>query len=188
MKRISKKALFMMVGFSSIVLIALIMLYVKRVISGTALDILALISFIPFLLLFIPHEKEEIWKGTVVPNWLPRTKESTAFEAAAAFILIIAWIIALTSRNGELHVLALITLAVIVTLTLAYSTMGWVYGRGRVDSMKQCLINARLNRIVAVETSLFAMLSVIPGVDKAVIIAFIVVAVLAYICASVINK
>lgn len=188
MKQINKKALFMMVGFSSIILIALIILYVKGVISGTALDILALIAFIPFLLLFIPHEKEDIWRGTKVPNWLPRTKESTAFEATSAFILIIAWIIALTSHNGELHILALITLAVIAYLALAYCTMGWFYGRRRTNDMKQCLINARLNRIVAVETALFGMLTVIPGVDKAVIITFIVIAILVYICVSIINK
>lgn len=178
-----------------------ILFFALGLISGTVFGITALISaplaIIPFLLIYAPDEVAEIWKDSNLAssNWLPRTKESTMFEVASAFILIISWVILLVSHNKELEMLVVVTVVVIALLITAYNAKwSWFHNRWswpnlKEDNMKQCLIRARLYRIFAVELALFGMLSLIPGVDEIfVMVAFLVMAIITYIGAFIINK
>lgn len=197
MKRIDRKTLLIMAVLGTIVLVAdIVLFFALEAISGTAFGITALISaplaVIPFLLFYAPDEMGEIWKDSDFErsNWLPRTKESTLFEAAAALILIILWAIVLASHTKELEMPVLITVVVIALLISAYNANSGRYSiwRGK-KNMKQSLIRARLTRIVAVVIALFGMLSLIPGVNTIFVgVAFFVIVILTYIGAFVINK
>ena len=197
MKRIDRKTLLIMAVLGTIVLVAdIVLFFALEAISGTAFGITALISapraVIPFLLFYAPDEMKSIWKDSDFErsNWLPRTKESTLFEAATALILIILWAIVLASHTKELEMPVLITVVLIALLISAYNANSGRYSiwRGK-KNMKQSLIRARLTRIVAVVIALFGMLSLIPGVNTIFVgVAFFVIVILTYIGAFVINK
>ena len=197
MKLPGRKTLLIIAVIGTMALIAdCILFFAAEAISGTAFGVTALISaplaVIPFLLLYAPDEMEEIWKdsGFVKRNWLPRTKESTLFEAASAIILIIAWVIAWASHYEPMVHLMTITVLVISFLISAYNTRSrWNFRWTRNNHMLQIRMHSRLSRIMAVEVAFFGLLFLIPGSDKTfVTVAFLVIAILTYVGAFILNK
>lgn len=183
MKPINKKTLISVAVLGSIVLIAdIILFFALEAISGTAFGITALLSapfaIIPLMFLFAPAEMEVFLKDSMIVKngWLTRTKESTMFEIASALILICAWIIALATHSKEIIPLFISSVIVIGMLVKAYSKTPSALSLWSIWSatnMEQLLMRARYLRVLAVETALFALLIVCPGVNFNIIIGIL---------------
>lgn len=183
MKPINKKMLISVAVLGSIVLIAdIILFFALEAISGTAFGITALLSapfaIIPLMFLFAPAEMEVFLKDSMIVKngWLPRTKESTLFEIASALILICAWIIALATHSKEIIPLFISSVIVIGMLVKAYSKTPSALSLWSIWSatnMEQLLMRARYLRVLAVETALFGLLIVCPGVNFNIIIGIL---------------
>ena len=158
---------------AAIVLIAdFILLLAVGAISGTVFGITALISgplaIIPMMFLIAPDEMEKQWNNADIARhgFLPRTKESTLFEVASAFILIASWIVAIARPNEDIYIICVVTFCVIALLFSAYFTNKWTFGMIASDNMQQLQTRARFKRIIAVETALYGLLTVIPGINQ----------------------
>ena len=158
---------------AAIVLIAdFILLLAVGAISGTVFGITALISgplaIIPMMFLIAPDEMEKQWNNADIARhgFLPRTKESTLFEVASAFILIASWIVAIARPNEDVYIICVVTFCVIALLFSAYFTNKWTFGMIASDNMQQLQTRARFKRIIAVETALYGLLTVIPGINQ----------------------
>ena len=184
MKPINKKTLIWIAALGAMVLIAdIILFFALEAISGTAFGVTAILSapfaIIPLLFLYAPDEMEVIIKGSILDHdgWLPRTKESTLFEAASALILIITWVIAYATHNLESVAPLISTLVAIILLITAYFKRKTMYSFRLTLNMRQILIQARLSRILAVVTALFGMVAVCPGINTSVLpVVYIILA------------
>ena len=186
MKPTNKKIILTVAILATIVLVADFILFLAaEAISGTVFGITALISaplsIVPMMFLIAPGEMREAVNNSNFARQgiLPRTKESTLFEAASALILVASWVIVLARYAEGLYFIAGIdTICVIALLVTAYFTEKWTFGIIASDSMQQLQIRARFRRIMAVELALYCLLTVIPGVNQtfvnwAIIILFI---------------
>jgi hypothetical protein len=173
MKPTNRKIWLTVAIVAAIVLIAdFILLLAVGAISGTVFGITALISgplaIIPMMFLIAPDEMEKQWNNADIARqgFLPRTKESTVFEIASAFILIASWAVAIARPNEEIYIIYVVTFCVIALLISAYFTNKWTFGMIASDNMQQLQIRARFKRIIAVETALYGLLTVIPGINQ----------------------
>lgn len=113
---------------------------------------------------------------------MPRTKESTLFEVASAFILIASWIVAIARPNEDIYINCVVTFCVIALLFSAYFTNKWTFGMIASDNMQQLQIRARFKRIIAVETALYGLLTVIPEINQTFVNwAFLLLAILSIV-------
>lgn len=173
MKPTNRKIWLTVAIVAAIVLIAdFILLLAFGAISGTVFGITALISgplaIIPMMFLIAPDEMKKQWNNADIARqgFLPRTKESTVFEIASAFILIASWVVAIARPNEEIYIIYVVTFCVIALLISAYFTNKWTFGMIASDNMQQLQIRARFKRIIAVETALYGLLTVIPGINQ----------------------
>ena len=173
MKPTNRKIWLTVAIVAAIVLIAdFILLLTVGAISGTVFGITALISgplaIIPMMFLIAPDEMEKQWNNADIARhgFLPRTKESTLFEVASAFILIASWIVAIARPNEDIYIICIVTFCVIALLFSAYFTNKWTFGMIASDNMQQLQTRARFKRIIAVETALYGLLTVIPGINQ----------------------
>ena len=173
MKPTNRKIWLTVAIVAAIVLIAdFILLLAFGAISGTVFGITALISgplaIIPMMFLIAPDEMEKQWNNADIARhgFLPRTKESTLFEIASAFILIASWVVAIARPNEEIYIIYVVTFCVIALLISAYFTNKWTFGMIASDNMQQLQTRARFKRIIAVETALYGLLTVIPGINQ----------------------
>ena len=173
MKSTNRKIWLTVAIVAAIVLIAdFILLLAVGAISGTVFGITALISgplaIIPMMFLIAPDEMEKQWNNADIARqgFLPRTKESTLFEVASAFILIASWIVAIARPNEDIYIICVVTFCVIALLFSAYFTNKWTFGMIASDNMQQLQTRARFKRIIAVETALYGLLTVIPGINQ----------------------
>ena len=173
MKPTNRKIWLTVAIVAAIVLIAdFILLLAVGAISGTVFGITALISgplaIIPMMFLIAPDEMEKQWNNADIARqgFLPRTKEATLFEVASAFILIASWIVAIARPNEDIYIICVVTFCVIALLFSAYFTNKWTFGMIASDNMQQLQIRARFKRIIAVETALYGLLTVIPGINQ----------------------
>ncbi len=173
MKPTNRKIWLTVAIVAAIVLIAdFILLLAFGAISGTVFGITALISgplaIIPMMFLIAPDEMKKQWNNADIARqgFLPRTKESTVFEIASAFILIASWVVAIAHPNEEIYIIYVVTFCVIALLISAYFTNKWTFGMIASDNMQQLQIRARFKRIIAVETALYGLLTVIPGINQ----------------------
>ena len=173
MKPTNRKIWLTVAIVAAIVLIADFILFLAAgAISGTVFGITALISgplaIIPMMFLIAPDEMEKQWNNADIARhgFLPRTKESTLFEVASAFILIASWIVAIARPNEDIYIICVVTFCVIALLFSAYFTNKWTFGMIASDNMQQLQIRARFKRIIAVETALYGLLTVIPGINQ----------------------
>lgn len=173
MKPTNRKIWLTVAIVAAIVLIAdFILLLAFGAISGTVFGITALISgplaIIPMMFLIAPDEMKKQWNNADIARqgFLPRTKESTVFEIASAFILIASWAVAIARPNEEIYIIYVVTFCVIALLISAYFTNKWTFGMIASDNMQQLQIRARFKRIIAVETALYGLLTVIPGINQ----------------------
>ena len=168
MKPTNRKIWLTVAIVAAIVLIAdFILLLAYGAISGTVFGITALISgplaIIPMMFLIAPDEMKKQWNNADIARqgFLPRTKESTVFEIASAFILIASWAVAIARPNEDIYIIYVVTFCVIALLISAYFTNKWTFGMIASDNMQQLQIRARFKRIIAVETALYGLLTVI---------------------------
>ncbi len=112
MKPTNRKIWLTVAIVAAIVLIAdFILLLAFGAISGTVFGITALISgplaIIPMMFLIAPDEMKKQWNNADIARqgFLPRTKESTVFEIASAFILIASWVVAIARPNEEIYII-----------------------------------------------------------------------------------
>ena len=173
MKPTNRKIWLTVAIVAAIVLIAdFILLLAVGAISGTVFGITALISgplaIIPMMFLIAPDEMEKQWNNADIARhgFLPRTKESTLFEVASAFILIASWIVAIARPNEDIYIICVVTFCVIALLFSAYFTNKWTFGMIASDNMQQLQTRARFKRIIAVETALYGLLTVIPEINQ----------------------
>ena len=173
MKSTNRKIWLTVAIVAAIVLIADFILFLAAgAISGTVFGITALISgplaIIPMMFLIAPDEMEKQWNNADIARhgFLPRTKESTLFEVASAFILIASWIVAIARPNEDIYIICVVTFCVIALLFSAYFTNKWTFGMIASDNMQQLQTRARFKRIIAVETALYGLLTVIPGINQ----------------------
>ena len=173
MKPTNRKIWLTVAIVAAIVLIAdFILLLAFGAISGTVFGITALISgplaIIPMMFLIAPDEMKKQWNNADIARqgFLPRTKEATLFEVASAFILIASWIVAIARPNEDIYINCVVTFCVIALLFSAYFTNKWTFGMIASDNMQQLQIRARFKRIIAVETALYGLLTVIPGINQ----------------------
>ncbi len=173
MKSTNRKIWLTVAIVAAIVLIAdFILLLAVGAISGTVFGITALISgplaIIPMMFLIAPDEMEKQWNNADIARqgFLPRTKESTLFEVASAFILIASWIVAIARPNEDVYIICVVTFCVIALLFSAYFTNKWTFGMIASDNMQQLQTRARFKRIIAVETALYGLLTVIPEINQ----------------------
>ena len=173
MKPTNRKIWLTVAIVAAIVLIAdFILLLAYGAISGTVFGITALISgplaIIPMMFLIAPDEMKKQWNNADIARqgFLPRTKESTVFEIASAFILIASWVVAIARPNEEIYIIYVVTFCVIALLISAYFTNKWTFGMIASDNMQQLQIRARFKRIIAVETALYGLLTVIPEINQ----------------------
>ena len=173
MKPTNRKIWLTVAIVAAIVLIAdFILLLAFGAISGTVFGITALISgplaIIPMMFLIAPDEMKKQWNNADIARqgFLPRTKESSVFEIASAFILIASWAVAIARPNEEIYIISVVTFCVIALLFSAYFTNKWTFGMIASDNMQQLQIRARFKRIIAVETALYGLLTVIPGINQ----------------------
>ena len=173
MKPTNRKIWLTVAIVAAIVLIAdFILLLAFGAISGTVFGITALISgplaIIPMMFLIAPEEMKKQWNNADIARqgFLPRTKESTVFEIASAFILIASWAVAIARPNEEIYIIYVVTFCVIALLFSAYFTNKWTFGMIASDNMQQLQIRARFKRIIALETALYGLLTVIPGINQ----------------------
>lgn len=173
MKPTNRKIWLTVAIVATIVLIAdFILLLAVGAISGTVFGITALISgplaIIPMMFLIAPDEMKKQWNNADIARqgFLPRTKESTLFEVASAFILIASWIVAIARPNEDVYIICVVTFCVIALLFSAYFTNKWTFGMIASDNMQQLQTRARFKRIIAVETALYGLLTVIPGINQ----------------------
>ena len=173
MKPTNRKIWLTVAIVAAIVLIAdFILLLAFGAISGTVFGITALISgplaIIPMMFLIAPDEMKEALSNANIAQlgFLPRTKESTMFEIASAFILIASWIVAIARPNEDIYINCVVTFCVIALLFSAYFTNKWTFGMIASDNMQQLQTRARFKRIIAVETALYGLLTVIPGINQ----------------------
>ena len=173
MKPTNRKIWLTVAIVAAIVLIAdFILLLAVGAISGTVFGITALISgplaIIPMMFLIAPDEmKKQLNNADIArQGFLPRTKESTLFEVASAFILIVSWIVAIARPNEDVYIICVVTFCVIALLFSAYFTNKWTFGMIASDNMQQLQTRARFKRIIAVETALYGLLTVIPGINQ----------------------
>ena len=173
MKPTNRKIWLTVAIVAAIVLIAdFILLLAFGAISGTVFGITALISgplaIIPMMFLIAPDEMKKQWNNADIARqgFLPRTKEATLFEVASAFILIASWAVAIARPNEEIYIIYVVTFCVIALLISAYFTNKWTFGMIASDNMQQLQIRARFKRIIAVETALYGLLTVIPGINQ----------------------
>lgn len=184
MKPINKKTLIWIAALGAMVLIAdIILFFALEAINGTAFGVTAILSapfaIIPLLFLYAPAEMEVVMKGSILDKngWLPRTKESTLFEAASALILIITWVIAYATHNLESVAPLISTLVAIILLITAYFKRKTIYSFRWTLNMRQLVIQARLSRILAVVTALFGMVAVCPEINTKVLpVVYIILA------------
>ena len=173
MKPTNRKIWLTVAIVAAIVLIAdFILLLAFGAISGTVFGITALISgplaIIPMMFLIAPDEMKEALSNANIAQlgFLPRTKESTMFEIASAFILIASWIVAIARPNEDIYINCVVTFCVIALLFSAYFTNKWTFGMIASDNMQQLQTRARFKRIIAVETALYGLLTVIPEINQ----------------------
>ena len=173
MKPTNRKIWLTVAIVAAIVLIAdFILLLAVGAISGTVFGITALISgplaIIPMMFLIAPDEMKKQWNNADIARhgFLPRTKESTLFEVASAFILIASWIVAIARPNEDIYIICVVTFCVIALLFSAYFTNKWTFGMIASDNMQQLQTRARFKRIIAVETALYGLLTVIPEINQ----------------------
>lgn len=173
MKQSNKTILIAIASIATIVLVAdFILLLVTESISGTVFGITALISaplaIIPLMFLIAPDEMKEQFENANIARhgFLPRTKESTLFELASALILVCSWVIVLALHNKEFHILLFTTVAVMALLVTAHFTDKWTLGMVAANNMQQLQTGARFKRILAVETALYGLLTVCPGINQ----------------------
>ncbi len=173
MKPTNRKIWLTVAIVAAIVLIAdFILLLAVGAISGTVFGITALISgplaIIPMMFLIAPDEMEKQWNNADIARqgFLPRTKEATLFEVASAFILIASWIVAIARPNEDIYIICIVTFCVIALLFSAYFTNKWTFGMIASDNMQQLQTRARFKRIIAVETALYGLLTVIPEINQ----------------------
>ena len=173
MKPTNRKIWLTVAIVAAIVLIAdFILLLAFGAISGTVFGITALISgplaIIPMMFLIAPDEMKKQWNNADIARqgFFPRTKESTVFEIASAFILIASWVVAIARPNEEIYIIYVVTFCVIALLFSAYFTNKWTFGMIASDNMQQLQTRARFKRIIAVETALYGLLTVIPGINQ----------------------
>ena len=173
MKPTNRKIWLTVAIVAAIVLIAdFILLLAFGAISGTVFGITALISgplaIIPMMFLIAPDEMKKQWNNADIARqgFFPRTKESTVFEIASAFILIASWVVAIARPNEEIYIIYVVTFCVIALLFSAYFTNKWTFGMIASDNMQQLQIRARFKRIIAVETALYGLLTVIPEINQ----------------------
>ena len=173
MKPTNRKIWLTVAIVAAIVLIAdFILLLAFGAISGTVFGITALISgplaIIPMMFLIAPDEMKKQWNNADIARqgFLPRTKESTLFEVASAFILIASWIVAIARPNEDIYIICVVTFCVIALLFSAYFTNKWTFGMIASDNMQQLQTRARFKRIIAVETALYGLLTVIPEINQ----------------------
>lgn len=173
MKPTNRKIWLTVAIVAAIVLIAdFILLLAFGAISGTVFGITALISgplaIIPMMFLIAPDEMKKQWNNADIARqgFLPRTKEATLFEVASAFILIASWAVAIARPNEEIYIIYVVTFCVIALLFSAYFTNKWTFGMIASDNMQQLQIRARFKRIIALETALYGLLTVIPGINQ----------------------
>ena len=173
MKPTNRKIWLTVAIVAAIVLIAdFILLLAYGAISGTVFGITALISgplaIIPMMFLIAPDEMKKQWNNADIARqgFVPRTKESTVFEIASAFILIASWVVAIARPNEEIYIIYVVTFCVIALLISAYFTNKWTFGMIASDNMQQLQIRARFKRIIAVETALYGLLTVIPEINQ----------------------
>ena len=173
MKPTNRKIWLTVAIVAAIVLIAdFILLLAVGAISGTVFGITALISgplaIIPMMFLIAPDEMKKQWNNTDIARqgFLPRTKEATLFEVASAFILVASWIVAIARPNEDVYIICVVTFCVIALLFSAYFTNKWTFGMIASDNMQQLQTRARFKRIIAVETALYGLLTVIPGINQ----------------------
>ena len=173
MKPTNRKIWLTVAIVAAIVLIAdFILLLAFGAISGTVFGITALISgplaIIPMMFLIAPDEMKKQWNNADIARqgFFPRTKESTVFEIASAFILIASWAVAIARPNEEIYIIYVVTFCVIALLFSAYFTNKWTFGMIASDNMQQLQTRARFKRIIAVETALYGLLTVIPEINQ----------------------
>jgi hypothetical protein len=173
MKPTNRKIWLTVAIVAAIVLIAdFILLLAFGAISGTVFGITALISgplaIIPMMFLIAPDEMKKQWNNADIARqgFLPRTKEATLFEVASAFILIASWGVAIAPPNEEIYIICIVTFCVIALLISAYFTNKWTFGMIASDNMQQLQTRARFKRIIAVETALYGLLTVIPEINQ----------------------
>jgi len=173
MKPINKKILIAVAFIATIVLVTdCILFFAAEAISGTAFGITALISaplsIVPIMFLIAPGEMKEQFNNANIARlgFLPRTKESSLFEAASALLLVSAWIIALARHTTDYYIIGIVSVCAISLLVEAYFTNKWWLGTMDSDNMQQLMIRARFKRILAVEAALYCLLTVIPGVNQ----------------------
>ena len=173
MKPTNRKIWLTVAIVAAIVLIAdFILLLAFGAISGTVFGITALISgplaIIPMMFLIAPDEMKKQWNNADIARqgFFPRTKESTVFEIASAFILIASWVVAIARPNEEIYIIYVVTFCVIALLFSAYFTNKWTFGMIASDNMQQLQTRARFKRIIAVETALYGLLTVIPEINQ----------------------
>ena len=173
MKPTNRKIWLTVAIVAAIVLIAdFILLLAFGAISGTVFGITALISgplaIIPMMFLIAPDEMKKQWNNADIARqgFFPRTKESTVFEIASAFILIASWVVAIARPNEEIYIIYVVTFCVIALLISAYFTNKWTFGMIASDNMQQLQTRARFKRIIAVETALYGLLTVIPEINQ----------------------
>ena len=173
MKPTNKKILLTVAILATIVLVADFILFLAaEAISGTVFGITALISgplaIIPMMFLIAPDEMKKQWNNADIARqgFFPRTKESTVFEIASAFILIASWVVAIARPNEEIYIIYVVTFCVIALLFSAYFTNKWTFGMIASDNMQQLQTRARFKRIIAVETALYGLLTVIPEINQ----------------------
>ena len=185
MKQSNKMILLAVSGIATIVLIADFILFLAaESISGTVFGVTALISaplsIVPLMFLIAPDEMRKQFENANIARqgFLPRTKESTLFELASALILVCSWVVVLAMHDKEFHILLISTIAVVALLVTAYFTDKWTLGTMAADSMQQLQTRARFKRILAVETALFGLLTVCPGINQTFVNwAFLLIAV-----------
>lgn len=173
MKPGNKIILLAVASIATIVLVAdFILFFAAESVSGTVFGITALISaplsIIPLMFLTAPDEmKEQFENANIARNgFLPRTRESTLFELASALILVCSWVIVLALHNKEFHILLITTVTVMALLVTAYFTDKWALGMVAANNIQQLQTGARFKRILAVETALYGLLTVCPGINQ----------------------
>lgn len=173
MKQSNKIILLAVAGIATIVLVADFILFLAaESISGTVFGVTALISaplsIVPLMFLIAPDEMRKQFDNANIAKqgFLPRTRESTLFELASALILVCSWVIVLALHNKEFHILLITTVAVMALLVTAYFTDKWTLGMVAANNMQQLQTGARFKRILAVETALYGLLTVCPGINQ----------------------
>lgn len=173
MKQSNKIILLAVAGIATIVLVAdFILFLVAKSISGTVFGITALISaplsIVPLMFLIAPDEMRKQFDNANIASqgFLPRTRETTLFELASVLILICSWVVVLALHDKEFHILLISTIAVMALLVTAYFKDKWTLGMMAAENMQQLQTRARFKRILAVETALYGLLTVCPGINQ----------------------